>query len=160
MYFGFGTAEGILEVSHIFLGLIHSLEPANSHLVFLIGSICKWYHLLVPLRQQTNGGDHPGQESSGESTSGETEDEDFVMLVVITHDETVAGHYMLIEACAESQIQCLSPPTLESSPETGIYRLLTGDISSYPGYIESSVSRGNFARGQAWLDAVSKDNLR
>lgn len=91
VYFGFRTAKGSLEAVHIFLGLIHSLEPTSSHRVFLISSIRKRYHLLIPVRQQANGGDHPGQESSGESTSGETEHEDFIILFVKTHDEPISS---------------------------------------------------------------------
>ena len=135
VYSGFGSAKGSLEAFHVFLSLIFILKSASPHHMFLIGPIRKRYHLLIPLRQQANAGDHPGQESSGKSTSRETKYEDFVVLIVIAHDETVAGHDMLIEACAESQIQGLSPPTLESSPETCIYRLVTSDIGSYPGYI-------------------------
>lgn len=112
----FSPAKGCLEAMHIMLSLLRRFESTDPHLVFLVGPVREWYHFLVPFGQQSDCRDHPCQESSGEGTSGETEDEDLVMLFVVTHDETIAGDDMVIEACAECQVYGLGIPPFDLPP--------------------------------------------
>ena len=129
VYFDSLTAEGGPEVLHVPLLLLCCFVRADAHLVFLVRSVSKRYHLFVAFGEQANGRDHPSQEAGGESTSGKAEDEDLVTWVMIPHDKAISCNDMRIEACAESLVEGLGPPALYASPEP----LVDGFFSSYIG---------------------------
>ena len=129
VYFDPLAAEGGLEVPHVMLVLLCCFVGANTHLVFLVRSVSKWYHLLVAFGEQADGRDHPSEKAGSESTSGEAEDEDFVTFLMIAHDKAISGDDMRIEACAESLVNGLGPPPLHASPNP----LIDGLFSSYIG---------------------------
>ena len=59
VYFDSFTAEGVLEFMHVLLVVFRCFVGADTHLVFLVRSVSKWYHLLIALGEQANGRDHP-----------------------------------------------------------------------------------------------------
>lgn len=146
MNLAFLPAEGRLEILHIVLRVLRGLVPTGSHLVLLVGSICERYHFLVAFRQQSNGGDHTSQEASGECSSGEAEDEDLVVVVVIAHDEPIASDDMMVETGAQSQVYSLSPPSLNPSKQPSVHRVITRCVCPNPSYNTSQVSQGDDGR--------------
>ncbi len=137
MHLCLGTTEGRLEALHVPLMLLGGLEPPDAHLVLLVRPIQEWHQLLVPLGQQSRGGDHPSEETGGECTPGETENEDLVMGFVVTHYEAVAGDDVVVEADAESEVECLGHFPIEAAPEAHVDGLVAGDVGPDTGCVRS-----------------------
>ena len=117
MNFRPGTTEGGLEARHILLRFLSSLELGTcTQLVFLIGPVRKRHHFFVAFGKKANRANHPGEEASGESTSGETEHEDSVSIIVIPHCKAVACNDMLVEGCTDTLIHRLTEPALDLAP--------------------------------------------
>ena len=145
------TTKSRSEALHPFSIFGFRFEFSHTVLIILVGFIGKGNHLFVALGQHPDGGNHPGEETGGEGATGEAKEEDFVPILVVSHDEAIGGDDVGIKGGADALIDHLRDGSLETSPHAGIHRFVPGCIGSNAGCKEDYYQRSRLV---AELDEV------